>query len=236
MSNVLMYDAVPAGVPFIPNNAKAVMGYIDGNYRSFPLLVQRFAGRAHCVSIGVWIGHTGEFSDIEPGNPINTPELVRADFLHRRSLNIWRPGFYGDKTRMAEVILPGLADFPRAEYRLLLADWDGTADFTFYDGARRVVDDGEQIRSLAHYDVSEINPDTFFPPTRKTIHLPRLPTKVLAKVPKGAVHVPIGGGIGVGVAAVLKASGVHLSAAEAATTGAVLASLADWFKHWQGNR
>ena len=219
MKTQLMYDAVPEGVPFIPNSAKIVMGYPDGLYQSFVLLVRRFFGRAQVVSIGTQIGNLAEFSDIEPGNPIDTPVKVRADFEHKKAHGVWRPGFYGDETRMANTILPGLSGIPRNEYRLILAKWDGVAKVP-------AGFDAKQFESLEHYDVSVVNLDTFFPPSAK-------PKRKVLRVPVPKLHpkfkgATAGTGGGTGIVALLGASGVHLTPTEAGAVVAVLGLIVTW--------
>lgn len=164
---LLMYDATPEGVQAIPGNAQAVAGYVDGHYVSFPALVKRFWPHAHCVSIGIFPGHTAAFTDVEPGNPINTPNMVRVDFEYRKAHGVWRLGFYADGTRMRDTILPGLAGIPASEYRLWLADWDG--DLTDLPPA---IDAAKQARSYRLYDVSVVDIPRFFPAPPPVHHPP----------------------------------------------------------------
>lgn len=217
----------------LPDDAQVVGGYIDGRYANLPALIRRFHGRADIVSFGIFLGHLADFTDVEPGNPIDTPRKVRADFEFRRAHGVWKPGFYGDRTRMANTILPGLSGIPRSEYRLLLADWTDRPHITpGYDG--------DQYESLNHpnIDISRLA-SSFFPPGSIN-HPHRLPHPSTHRIPSPirklshpAHLIPTGGGIGVGVDAILKASGVHLTSAEAGGIAAILAAIAGYLSHYK---
>jgi hypothetical protein len=206
MRTMIAYDtASTTGVEHIPQNAKCVMGYPDGNFRSFPLLVRRFFPHAHCVSIGVEIGNLAAFSDIEEGNPINTPTLVRQDFERKIAHHIWKPGYYSDHGHMVDVILPGLSGIPRHEYRLILADWDGVAKVP--DGY-----DGKQFINGTLFDKSVLNVDTFFPvPPPRKIH-------VHPKVAAGTISAALT----TALVTLLNAHGVHVTHLTTSEAGAIV--------------
>lgn len=229
MSEITMYDATPQGVDAIPANAKAVAGYVDGAYKSFPELTARFYPHAHLVSIGVFLGHLAEFTDVEQGNPIDTPELVRADFEHRKAHGVWRPGFYGDIGHMHSVIIPGLTGVPRGEYRLWLAEWDGTNHIPAgYDAKQK---SGGIRTNRGSYDVSVVDVQRFFPKAvhHKLLHRPHLPGKVKRIVTSPHKKVAAGvssGGLATGLIALLNTQlHTHLTATEGAAIATAIASL-----------
>lgn len=230
----LMYDATPDGVPFIPHDAQIVAGYVDGHYVSFPALVRRFP-RAKHVSIGVFLGHTAEFSDVEAGNPINTPNLVRADYEFRKAHGVWKPGYYGDMGHLANVILPGLTGIPRSEYRLWLADWDGNPN-NLPD-----VDCAKQYTSNQHYDVSVVDPARMFPeppphpphPHHIPIHpIPHPPIPTPKPSPKPHPKVlgsTVAAGLATAIQGVLHAAGlIHLTPAEYSAITSFCAAVGGW--------
>lgn len=220
MRTIKMYDtASTEGVKSIPPNAQAVAGYVDGHYQTFPLLVKQFYPRAHCVSIGVEIGHLAEWTDVEPGNPINTPALVRDDFERRKAHGVWKPGYYADRSDMETIVIPGLSGIPRNEYRLWVANPDRDGVMT---KAERETYEAVQDFFDGPYDISLVNVDTFFPkgqaPKRKKPNLRQIGKKVHPSIPTG--------GASVGLAAILAKAGVHLTPAEWTLLGASLAALA----------
>ena len=209
-----MDDAVnPRG---IPSGAKMVAAYLDGRYANTGEMFHLFPNAYH-VTIGIFLGHLADFTDVEPGNPIKTPALVRADFEHRKAHGVFRPGFYADRHDMENIVLPGLSGIPRSEYRLWLADPTGKLHLIpGYDAVQ-----GEW---LGAYDVSEVA-DSFFPPSekpRKRFHGPPV-RKIVRKVihPK-TLGAGAGTGSGVGLVAVLTAFKVHLTPAEGAAIASVL--------------
>lgn len=218
MTTMLMYDtASEAGVAAIPAKAKAVLGYPDGHFRTFVSLVRRFFPRAHCVSIGVMIGNLAAFSDIESGNPINTPELVRQDFERKRAHGVWRPGFYADHDHMVSIVIPGLMGIPRGEYRLILAKWDGVAKLVpGYEGKQFTNNAVNGREGL--YDTTIVDVATFFPPAK---HKPIAPPKVHPKVAGST----LGAALGAGLWAILHAAGVHVTPLETAAITTALAGL-----------
>lgn len=232
----LMYDATPGGVDAIPAGAPVVAGYIDGNFQSFPLLQRRFGGRAHIVSIGVNIGNLAEVSDVEDGNAINTPALVRADFEHKKAHGVWKPCYYAPlaaSVGMLNTVIPGLSGIPRSEFRLWLADWDGTENEIPLPGG--FVEAAKQFRNAGPYDVSVIDRVAFLGPhivhhhrpAPKPVHHPTPkpppPPKPVPLPVHKKVMIPISGGaVAAGIVALLGAEGVHLTA----TAGAGIATAA----------
>lgn len=225
-----MDDAIDVNA--IPDDAKLVAGYVDGNWPDYPELVRRFHGRADLVSIGIYLGSLADFTDVEPGNPIKTPALVRADFEYRRAHGVWRPGYYADRTRMANTVLPGLTGLRASEYRLWLADWTN----------RKHIPPGYaacQYESLSrpNIDISLVDPALFYPPDAKPKRGAKRPGKIHAPAPLRHVHpsVPVAGG-STGLAALLAGLGVHLTPAEWALLGSVLTALTAQAKHLSGGR
>lgn len=229
MSEIVMYDATPQGVDAIPADAKAVAGYVDGNYKSFPELVARFYPHAHIVSIGVFLGHLAEFTDVEQGNPINTPELVRADYEHRKAHGVWKPGYYGDTEHMHSVIIPGLTGVPDSDYRLWLAEWDGTNHIPPGYAAKQK--SGGIRTSRGSFDVSVVDVQRFFPPEvhHKLLHKPHLPGKVKGVITRPHKKVAAGistGGLATGIIALLNTQlHVHINGTEGAAIATAIASL-----------
>lgn len=222
---LLMYDTAGA-VDSIPADAKAVAGYIDGRFRTFTPLVRRFYPHAHIVSLGVFLGHTAEFTDVEPGNPINTPELVRADFHFRKGQGVWRPGFYGDRTRMENTILPGLVGVPRSEYRLFLAEWTGVQPRRVPDGFDAVQFTNNAVNGReGAYDTTLVNVELFFPAAAQH-HKRRSPYGLVQKVHPKVRAAASGGGLGTGLVALLHSTlGVSMTPAEGAAIAGAIATL-----------
>lgn len=87
------YDAVPAGVPHLPADADFYMGYVDGEFISYPLIRRRFPAH-RVIPISVWGGTEPIFPalilDVERGNPTapaRVPIWVRAQQLHGYKLS-----------------------------------------------------------------------------------------------------------------------------------------------------
>jgi hypothetical protein len=218
MTTALVYDtASEAGVAAIPAKAKGVMGYPDGHFRTFVALVRRFFPHAHCVSIGVMIGNLAAFSDVEDGNPINTPELVRQDFERKRQHGVWRPGYYADHDHMVRIVIPGLMGIPRGEYRLILARWDGIAKLVpGYEGKQFTNNRRNGREGL--YDTTIVDVAAFFPHAAKH------------KVTRPAVHPKVAGAtlgtaLTAGIWAILHAAGVHITPVETVAIGTALAGI-----------
>ena len=238
--SLLMYDATPGGVDAIPEGAHVVAGYVDGNYVSYPAIVRRFNGKARCISIGIFLDAIADFADVEQGNPINTPEKVRASFEYRKRHGVWRPGFYGDIDHMHNVILPGLAGIPRDEYRLWLADWTFRIFLPAGYDACQFTDNRRPSGADGPYDTSVINRGTFLPPEHKrpakkhSVPHPHKPSPRLPR-PRPVVHrhpaapkrkvvaATGGGGGGVALVELFKLLGVHISSAQAAEIATLLA-------------
>lgn len=117
-----MYDAVT--ISNIPHNAKAVAGYVNGNFTTWPSLKAAFP-HARRVSIAVNSSANAEVLDIETGDATNADA---PGWFHRQkdARPKRKPAFY----TMASNAQP-LVDFlnsqgiDRSEYRLWTAHWDG---------------------------------------------------------------------------------------------------------------
>lgn len=236
-SFLIMYDAIPENVGSIPGKAEAVAGYVDGNFKSFPLLVKRFFPHAHCVSINVFLGNLAAFADVESGNPINTPDKVRADFHFKKAHGVWRPGYYADHDHMVNIVLPGLVGIARSEYRLWLADWDGV----------RVVPNGFDAKQYANpkltrhpFDTSIVDIERFFPRTVKPAPKPAPKPKPKPKpIHPKVTAAGIGGALTTALVAFLNSHGVHvthLTPPESAAIATAAAALAGYFKSSGGNK
>lgn len=122
MTLVTMYDSVD--VSTVPPEARAVAGYVDGNYRSFTPLVRRFYPHAHCISITVTGNNPAEVVDVETGDvrPQHAPGWVKR-MLERGH---WKPCIYASLSIMPEVKhYLDQVGLRRDQYRLWCADWTG---------------------------------------------------------------------------------------------------------------
>lgn len=211
--DLVMYDAAGEQIGSAPGGGDAYAGYLTDStpaIANFPEVVRRHYGHAHCVSIGILETTLCVLLDVEPGNPVRTPQGVRNSFENRKAHHVWRPGFYADQSDMETIVLPGLSGIPRDEYRLVIAEPGTNAIPAGYDGA--------QIEFAGSFDKSLLRPDFFPAPTKSS----RKPTP---KVTAAAVA----GVITTGLQALLHAHGLAhwnptpVEASAITTTAAVLA-------------
>lgn len=94
---IAMYDSVTVGE--IPPTAKAVAGYVDGNWQTYPELVAKFP-QAHKLSIAVFAKDDAECLDIEREDATNeqAAEWVRRQWARGvkkpvlyTSVSNWKP-------------------------------------------------------------------------------------------------------------------------------------------------
>lgn len=115
-----MYDAVTVGN--IPPRARAVAGYVDGNYETMPSLRQRFP-TARKVSIAVSSSALADCLDVEPGDATNA-DAARwfRRFKEKRPHD--KPIFYTSAGNVAELIAHlGAAGIHRHEYVIWAAHY-----------------------------------------------------------------------------------------------------------------
>lgn len=112
-----MYDATSVGN--IPKNARAVAGYVNGNYTTFPSLKSLFP-RARRVSIAVTSHVKAEILDVEPGDATNADAArwFREQNPHRK------PGFYTSASNANDLVKTlAAAGIKRSAYRLWTAHY-----------------------------------------------------------------------------------------------------------------
>lgn len=208
-----MYDGV--NVEAIPEDAAAVLLYVDGAVsRNWAAGLARFPHARH-VSITVEGSHAAEFADVETGDL--TPEMGAAWLRHQIQAKIWRPGLYGSKSTWA-AIEPLISDIPRGKYRKFLANpdrkrWGITRGF-----------DAEQYLWSPGFDMSALASD-FFPEARH--HLAPAHVHELKPHPK-VVASTLGGSLGVAVMAILHSAHVHVTPAESSAITTALAAVGGW--------
>lgn len=93
-----MFDSVnPAAIPL---DAKAVAGYVGGNFPSFSPIVQRCPKALH-KSIAVNAGEDADILDVENGDAI--PSEAPAWFRRQVARGVKKPGLYAPESEMVEV-------------------------------------------------------------------------------------------------------------------------------------
>jgi hypothetical protein len=154
MTLITMYDSVTPSA--IPLDAKAVAGYVGGNFPSFSLIVQRCPKALH-KSIAVNAEEDADILDIESGDAV--PEQYPA--WHRRQVarGVKMPGPYAPASEMPAVLAAcAAAGIARSE----MADW--WAHFNnepVLEGggrAKQYIDHGPQGQN---YDISVCDPGFF---------------------------------------------------------------------------
>lgn len=89
LPQVVMYDSVT--VSQIPTTARAVAGYVNGYWPTFPTLVKSFP-HAHKLSIAVSASADAEVLDVERGDA--TPDQAPAWVKRQLARGVKRPGVY----------------------------------------------------------------------------------------------------------------------------------------------
>jgi hypothetical protein len=130
---IAMYDAVT--VANIPSSAKAVAGYMDGDYVTVPALKKRFRGlvrlwgllrKVELITISVFASNIdADFLDVENGDatPEQAPGWVKAK-LKRGDKRI---GLYANRSTMPQLwALLAAAGIKRDQVKLWVADWTGS--------------------------------------------------------------------------------------------------------------
>jgi hypothetical protein len=119
----VMFDDV--SLELIPGKAPAVAGYVNGNYETWPEVVDQFPD-AHKLSIAVNAGGHARCLDIETGDavPAQAPDWVRG--MLERHPDLY-PVLYGSISLMPEILTVMLdSGFKRNEFLL----W--SAHYTFH--------------------------------------------------------------------------------------------------------
>jgi hypothetical protein len=114
-----MYDDVD--LDLIPTDAPAVAGYVDGLYRTFPLLRARFP-KAWRIPIAVFATDKASFLDVENGDATANQVVpwIRARLAEGRH----RPGFYTSVSSVQGIVnLLEAAGIKRDEYRIWSAHY-----------------------------------------------------------------------------------------------------------------
>ena len=151
---LVMYDDTSVGL--IPSDAKAVAGYVNGNYATWPDVLRLFPHARH-VSIAVTSGVVADCLDVEPGDAANAdaPGWYRA-FKRAAAKNKQphrKPIFYTSTSNadalVAELATHGVA---RHEYKLWLAHYGDGKHICGPDtcGLCRCKADGTQWTSTSH--------------------------------------------------------------------------------------
>ena len=155
---ITMYDTIPDSVGQIPADAQAVAGYVDGWYVSFPLLVERFASQAHCLSIAVHPNDDAACLDVEPGDATvgDAPAWVDRQLARGQ----WRPCVYASQSSWEDDGLYGLLAGYETRIRRWVAAYPGTgANVPSGYDAHQYADVGPHGEN---YDTSVCR-DDFFP-------------------------------------------------------------------------
>ena len=124
---VAMFDSV--NVAEIPENAKAVAGYVDGQWQTIPELDKKFP-HAHKVAIAVFAKDNARCLDIEQGDATNAEaaEWVRRQWTH----GVKRPILYTSvsnwKALQAELAAAGIK---RRPYGKSYRRW--SAHYTYHE-------------------------------------------------------------------------------------------------------
>jgi Glycosyl hydrolases family 25 len=165
---ITMYDAADPAVirNTIPGDAKAVAGYVGppssiNRYVTFPDVVKRFGGKAHCFSIAVHDFLIAACLDIETGDA--TPAQAKGWFHLVKAHGQYRPCFYANASTMPAV-KQALSGIPRNQYRLWIAAYPGSgANIPPGYDAHQYTDHGPHGEN---YDISVLR-DDFFPSAPK---------------------------------------------------------------------
>jgi hypothetical protein len=119
-----MFDSVAPKE--IPLNAKAVAGYVGGNWPTFDSLRAKFPN-AKRLSVAVNASEFADCLDVETGDaiPADAPGFIKREKARLTPLGR-KPWIYSDGSNMPVVISAcGNAGIQRSEYNYWLADPDG---------------------------------------------------------------------------------------------------------------
>lgn len=228
---ITMYDAADPQVVahVIPSNAQAVAGYVGptgpiNRFVTFPAVVARFSGHAHCFSIATHSFLIASCLDIENGDA--TPEQAVGWYFMMRAHGQFRPCFYADAATMPSVEAAlQKAGIPRKDYRLWIAAFPGTGANVpaGFDG-HQYTDHGPHGEN---YDVSVLLPNFFDGPHKPKPRLPKLPKLPAKAKPHRKVVGATGlAAVGVALTGLLHTLGiVTLTPAESSAVAALLAAL-----------
>ena len=116
-----MFDDV--NVNLLPANAKAYAGYVDGKWKTYPVLLKKFP-HAHILSIAVFPQDDADCLDVEPGDAriSDAPAWVKRQLARGAK----RPCVYTSISQAQNLVNAlAKAGIKRSQYRL----W--TAHYTF---------------------------------------------------------------------------------------------------------
>lgn len=119
---IVMYDSVnPAE---IPADARAVAGYVGGNWPTFHELAGRWP-HAHRLSIAVNASEDGDCLDVENGDA--TPADAPGWFHRQKARGVAFPCFYGSVSVLPQIeaILAAAHGIDRGQYRVWSAHYTG---------------------------------------------------------------------------------------------------------------
>lgn len=219
----IMYDSVT--VSAIPSDARAVAGYVDGDWPTFHLL-GRF--KANRLSIAVHSDADAACLDIEAGDAT----AGQAAGWVARQINRGQktPVLYASRDTLPAVLRElRAAGIPRRQVRVWSAHYTdqphicapGSCGAAFTADATQWTD-----KALGRNLDESLLSDSFFPkaPTHRKRRL-----RVAKAKPHPKVQGSTGGGaLGVAIAAALHAAHVHITPAEASAISAFLALVAGW--------
>lgn len=168
MTLITMYDSVNPDA--IPLDAKAVAGYVGGNFPSFSPIVERCPNALH-KSIAVNAEEDADILDVENGDA--TPDQAPAWFKRQVARGVKVPGLYAPESEMVEVIAAmrgaGIKD---AEWVQWDAHFDNVPSLPTVSGklcpAKQYIDHGPEGQN---YDISVCDP-SFFGPTVPAVNPP----------------------------------------------------------------
>lgn len=117
----VMYDSVT--VSAIPEDAKAVAGYVNGRYVTVPDLRKRYGHGTQIVTIAVTSAVVADCLDVEPGDATNSdaPRWFK-DFKHQRPND--KPIFYTSASNASALVATlAAAGIRRGDYKLWTAHY-----------------------------------------------------------------------------------------------------------------
>lgn len=222
-----MYDTA-SGPDVIPKNAKAVAGYVDGEFQTFRKLVAAFYPHAHCVSLSVH-GASAEFFDYERGNFLMDGKLNPLDVARwvRSMINqgFYRPGVYVQKSNLhaIRVALTSIG-LKRGEYRIFMANWIGRPP-SLQELKDQDVDCWQYLGFPDDRPDQSVYADDFFPKPAKKKVVVKLPQKPKPKVTAATVSALVLAAITTAVHSL----GLKIDPAEAAGISAAAALIGGYF-------
>lgn len=148
----VMFD--DTNVSLIPKGAKAVAGYVNGNYTTWPDVLREFPDAKH-VSIAVTSSAQAECLDVEPGDATNADaagwyrrfkEAAAKNHTPHR-----RPIFYTSASNVAALVSTlGAAGINRNEYIIWSAHYNGSRHTCAPDKCGYPYAEATQWTSTAH--------------------------------------------------------------------------------------